>query len=160
MQARAEVEEAHSVFHETKTSELLKAPLETSGTLTYRAPDFLRKSIERPYRQDFVVDGDVITITDDQGEQGLAVDDHPLLAGIIASFRALLAGDLDTLRRFYTLEFVGDRLQWAMTLTPLDERLGSELTHVKVLGGGVDIRRIETLTRGGDRSVMIIRPQE
>ena len=53
--------ERHARFSERKFSALLKAPVESSGTLIFRAPDYLEKRTVEPQRETVRIEGSVVT---------------------------------------------------------------------------------------------------
>ena len=53
--------ERQARFTERKFSALLKAPIESSGTLVFRAPDVLEKRTVEPQRESVRIEGSVLT---------------------------------------------------------------------------------------------------
>ncbi|MBC8118562.1 MAG: outer membrane lipoprotein carrier protein LolA, partial [Burkholderiaceae bacterium] len=53
--------ERHARFVERKFSALAKAPLESSGTLTFRAPNTLERHTIEPQRESVRIVGDTVT---------------------------------------------------------------------------------------------------
>ncbi len=145
-------------FVEVKTSALLKAPIESSGTLSYAAPARLEKHTRSPRDERLVVDRDTVVIEraarNERFELRLA--DYPAVRASIESIRGTLAGDLAALRRHYRVELEGTWPDWRLHLLPSDPEL-AELVHKVLIGGsGARVRRIEILEASGDRSVMTI----
>ncbi len=98
--------ERQARFNERKFSALLKAPIESSGTLTFRAPDFLEKRTVEPQPESVRIEGNVVTYEGSPmggavQTRTFALSDAPLLAALSESLRATLAGDLPALRRHY-----------------------------------------------------------
>src|SRR5271166_981418 len=63
MQGMGQVRAASASFTERKTSPLLSAPLLAQGTLTYTAPDYMRKTTLAPVPESFTLDRNRITMT-------------------------------------------------------------------------------------------------
>ncbi len=87
--------ERHARFSERKFSALLKAPVESSGTLIFRAPDYLEKRTVEPQRETVRIEGSVVTYEGGAGRSGgqkrtFSLSDAPLLAALIESLRATL----------------------------------------------------------------------
>jgi outer membrane lipoprotein-sorting protein len=145
-------------FTEVKSSALLKAPIESSGTLSYAAPARLEKHTRQPRDERLVVDRDTVVIESAaRGERlELRLADYPAVRASIESIRGTLAGDLAALRRYYRVELEGAWSDWRLHLLPSDPEL-AELVHKVLIGGdGARVRRIEILEASGDRSVMTI----
>lgn len=145
-------------FTEVKSSALLKAPIESHGTLTYAAPARLEKRTLSPREERFLVDGDAVLVELPARKQRLElrVGDYPAIRAFVESIRGTLAGDLASLRRYYRVELEGEWSDWRLHLLPSDPQM-AELVHKVVIGGaGGEVRRIEILEASGDRSVMTI----
>jgi outer membrane lipoprotein-sorting protein len=145
-------------FAETKTSAYLKAPIESSGTLTYAAPARLEKRTLLPREERFAVDGDTVVVENPARKTRfeLRLGEYPAIRAFVESIRGTLAGDLASLRRYYRVELVGAWSDWQLHLLPSDPQM-AELVQKVVIGGvGGEVRRIEILEASGDRSVMTI----
>jgi outer membrane lipoprotein-sorting protein len=145
-------------FSEIKTSTLLKAPIASSGTLTYVAPARLEKHTRTPRDERLVVDGDTVVVEraarNERFELRLA--DYPAVRASIESIRGTLAGDLAALRRHYRVELEGTWSDWRLHLLPSDPELAELVQKVVIGGRGAQVARIELLETSGDRSVMSI----
>jgi outer membrane lipoprotein-sorting protein len=145
-------------FSEVKTSALLKAPIASSGTLTYAAPARLEKHTRTPRDERLVVDGDSVVVEraarNERFELRLA--DYPAVRASIESIRGTLAGDLAALRRHYRVELEGTWPDWRLHLLPSDPELAELMQKVVIGGRGAQVTRIELLETSGDRSVMTI----
>jgi len=154
-------------FAETKTSALLKAPIESSGTLTYAAPSRLEKRTLAPRDERFAVDGETVVVempARNAGEKRrleLRLGDYPAIRAFVESIRGTLAGDLAALRRHYRVELEGAWSDWRLHLLPSDPQMAELVLKVVIGGAGGEVRRIEILEASGDRSVMTItKPKE
>jgi len=149
-------------FTETKTSALLKAPIESSGTLTYAAPAKLEKRTLAPRDERFAVDGDTVVVESaarnaaEKRRFELRLGDYPAIRAFVESIRGTLAGDLASLRRHYRVELEGTWADWRLHLLPSDPQMAELVLKVVIAGAGSEVRRIEILEAGGDRSVMTI----
>ena len=154
-------------FAETKTSALLKTPIESSGTLTYAAPSRLEKRTLAPRDERFAVDGDTVVIelaarnAAEKRRFELRLGDYPAIRAFVESIRGTLAGDLAALRRYYRVELDGTWSDWRLHLLPSDPQMAELVLKVLIGGTGGEVRRIEILEASGDRSVMTItKPKE
>jgi outer membrane lipoprotein-sorting protein len=149
-------------FTETKTSALLKAPIESSGTLTYAAPAKLEKRTLAPRDERFAVDGDTVVVESaarnaaEKRRFELRLGDYPAIRAFVESIRGTLAGDLASLRRYYRVELEGTWADWRLHLLPSDPQMAELVLKVVIGGAGGEVRRIEILEASGDRSVMTI----
>lgn len=157
MKAMAARKSAAVTFRETKWIAALSEPIVLRGTLHYRAPGMLRKTVVSPAPQTFSIEGDELTIRSGDGEERLiSLEDHEYLRAFTESIRATLAGQPERLRQYYRLEFKGTRRRWTLILFPRNELLAQVVLRIEIRGKGIDLERITIEEVGGDRSVMRI----
>jgi len=145
-------------FTEVKSSELLKQPIESRGTLTYIAPARLEKHTLTPREERFVVDRDAVVIERPARQERIefGLDQYPAVRAFVESIRGTLAGDLAALRRHYRVELEGTSADWRLHLLPSDPQMAELVLKILIEGAGSQVRRIEILEASGDRSVMTI----
>jgi len=157
MQKLSEVRTAGGKFTERRYFSILDEPLILKGTVRYRAPDYVRKEYRDPDSESYEVRGDDLTIEYPDGRRrDLSIDEHPVLRAFVESYRATLAGDLETLRRYFDLELGGYMDAWQLRLTPRDSELAGHLRAVVMRGREGTVTSVETLEASGDRSVMML----
>lgn len=157
MHGLSQVRSAEGRFTERRYLSILSEPLVLEGAVSYRAPDYVRKEYDDPESESYVVRGDKLTIELPDGRRrDLAIDEHPVLRAFVESYRGTLAGDLETLRRYFDLALSGSIDDWRLRLTPRLPELAQYLSAVVMQGSGARVWRVETLEASGDRSVMII----
>jgi hypothetical protein len=144
MQSLAAVHAASATFTETTAMAVLKTPLQTSGTLRYVAPDYLRKTVLAPSRQDFVLQSGVVTLTNGGRTQRFDLSQAPPLAGLVEGVRATLAGDLPTLQRYYAIQLSGSSASWQLLLRPSDPAVRRILSWLSIRGTGDRVTGIDT----------------
>jgi outer membrane lipoprotein-sorting protein len=153
------VGQASATFVEQKFVRMLKQPLQSSGRLTYVAPDRLQKETLSPTPSELIVSGDHLTVRQPDGKvRDLSLSESPEIGALVESIRATLAGDAATLTRYYTATLAGGPDDWLLQLDPRDQRLRRLLTMVRIRGDGTSIRTIETTEPDGDRTEMTITP--
>jgi len=138
-------------FVELRDSSLLKAPLRISGE--YRRPDVatLVREVRSPYAETTTIREGQATIVRGQRSRSFSLARVPELAGLQASFGALLAGDRATLERNYRIDATGTRQRWTLTLVPRDAALAAKLRDIVLHGRGAELRCFETEpAHGGD----------
>jgi len=158
MHELAQVESASARFTEQKTMHMLNAPLVTSGTLDYVAPDYVRKITVSPEPERFVLAGNRVTIAggSDHRTHIFNLTDDPQIAGLIEGIRATLAGDLPALDRSYAVQFTGDVTQWQLLLRPKAAGLAHFVRRIRIRGSQDRIEAIDTESGDGDHSEMSI----
>ncbi len=154
-----EVKEARAHFTERKYAAMLTAPLETAGTLSYVAPDRLEKITLAPAPESIVLDHDVLTGIQADGDRfSVSLGDHPEIGALVEGVRSTMAGDLATLGRYYSIAFDGNPSDWHLALTPLDRSVRDKVDAIRIDGAGARLTAIEVHERDGDRSEMIVTP--
>ncbi len=161
MHAFAQRKSGEARFTELKYLSNLKGPIESSGTLAFRAPDHFEQQTLKPRAQSVVVDGDTVTMSRDGHQRVVSLSQYPEIAMLVDSIRGTLTGDRSSLERVYKLTLDGAPNAWHLTLTPSDASLSKNVDHIVVSGGQAsdgqaEIHTIETIQTGGDRSVMTI----
>ena len=158
MQRLGQVKSVNAKFVERKHLRILNAPLEFSGTLTYKAPGHLEKHTLLPKSQSLVLVDDRLTVEDRAKKQRrtLNLQDYPVVWAFVESIRATLAGDVQALNRFYKVELEGNEAEWRLLLRPSEPALQSMVNLIRISGARNAIRVIEIVEGEGDRSVMTI----
>lgn len=155
----AAVGSSNARFVETREVSLLNAPMESSGTLTYRRPDFLEKRTLQPQAESLRLDGDRLTLTQADGaSRTLSVSSMPEIQSYVESIRATLRGDVPTIMRFYEVALDGTEQDWRMQLVPRADEARATVRRIVIAGREATIRRIEVQQADGDHSVMTIQP--
>lgn len=158
MQSLAGVQSANAKFRERKYLAVLIAPLDSSGTLSFRAPGHLEKHTLKPKAESLILDQGVLTIDSKARniKRTLVLQEYPAVWAFVESIRSTLAGDLPTLQRFYKVRLKGDAAKWSMRLLPLDQRTKQVMSEIEISGSGARITEIEATESNGDRTVMTI----
>jgi len=158
MRELAQVKTANARFLERRHLGILTAPLESSGTLVYVAPDRLEKHTLRPRPESLVLERNELTVESKERNQRrtLVLQDYPVIWAFVESIRATLAGDLPTLSRFYQVGLDGGERRWRLSLIPSEPRMQDVVSEIRISGDSSWINAIEMIETGGDRSVMTI----
>lgn len=148
-------------FTEQKYIGILNEPITTSGLLEFRAPDRLEKRVIKPFEERYLVSNNTLII--EQPENGstrrFVLQQYPAIWAFVEGLRATLAGDVNTLRRFYSLKLQGTQEKWLLNLEPLDKTMQKMIRLIKIQGVNGQITSIEIIENNGDRSVMSIVPE-
>ena len=110
---------ADATFTEQRYVPILDAPVQSSGTLRFVAPDRLEKHTLQPRAESLVLAGNQLTLRQGQRTRSLALTDLPDNGLAIASLRGTMAGDLAALRRGWNVTLHGERRIWTLSLTPV-----------------------------------------
>jgi outer membrane lipoprotein-sorting protein len=158
MQELSQVKSTRARFVERKDIAILSAPLESSGTLLYTAPDRLEKHTLAPRAESLILDRDRLTLESKARNQRrtFALREYPEIGAFVESIRSTLAGDLATLSRYYQVALDGARDRWRLTLKPTEPAMQRVVSEVRFEGSGSSIGSIEITETNGDRSVMTI----
>ena len=156
MQELSRVKVARGKFVERKHLAILETPLESSGTLLYTAPARLEKHTLAPRRESLVLDGDTLAIESGGRRRSFALHEHPVVWAFAEGIRSTLAGDLQTLQRFYEVSLEGDTARWRLRLKPLEQRTRALAAEIAAGGSGPWVYQVEILEGGGARSVWSI----
>jgi len=158
MQSLAQVQSSQGRFKERKYLAVLIAPLDFSGTLSFRAPDHLEKHTLKPKAESLILDQGVLTIDNPSRniKRTLVLQEYPAVWAFVESIRSTLAGDLPTLQRFYKVKLKGNATRWSMQLVPLEQRTRQVLSEIVISGNGAHVTGIETSEPSGDHAMMTV----
>src|SRR5262245_50160772 len=158
MQELAAVKTSKGRFVERRYVGILTAPLESSGTLLYVAPDRLEKRTLSPRAESMLLEGDQLTLESEQPKRrrSIRLDDYPAVGVFVESIRATLAGDLTALKRVFDIALEGDERRWRMLLRPGEPKMQELVSEIRISGSRGIIDSIEFLEPNGDRSMMTI----
>ena len=150
----AKVRAASASFTETKSVALLTTTLQSSGTLSYAAPDYVRKTTLSPAPQDFVLQKGTVTLIIGGQTRHFTLSQARQLAGLVEGVRATLAGDLPALQRYYDLSLSGGPEHWQLLLRPSDPALARMMTWMSITGQENRITGIDSADGKGGESKM------
>lgn len=151
----------HTVrFVERRELDILDRPLESKGELTFIPPSSLEKRVIEPKSEIYFVDRDLLTIVTGDRHKVLQLANFPGLRAFVEAFRASLAGDSDTLQRFYKIDLKGSLIDWKLTLTPLQADMAKYVSFVIISGAYGQVSEIETIERNGDVTLMKLDRQD
>lgn len=149
-----QVKRSQARFTERKYLKVLKQPLQSSGTLTYVAPDRLEKRTLKPKPEALVIDGRTLTVETAEGKRHtLKLQDYPVLWAFVESIRATLGGDVATLERFYKVDLEGNPGRWQLFLAPRERSMSQVISQIRIGGAGARLDLIEVQEAKGDRTV-------
>ncbi|AQS86756.1 fatty acyl CoA synthetase [Neoasaia chiangmaiensis NBRC 101099] len=146
-------------FQEHREIAALDRPLVTTGTLTFRKPDFLEKTTITPRLEDMTIQGDRVSIRRGDGPvHVIMLDQSPELSVLATTLRAPLSGDSQALRHYYTLSASGDLGHWTLLLSPVDQEAARYVRNVTLAGRNNVVDSVRVVLRNGDRQMLVIDP--
>jgi outer membrane lipoprotein-sorting protein len=156
MQLLAQTKSAKATFIEKKYIGIVDTPVESSGELTFTAPDKLEKRTLKPKAEALILDGTALTVDMAGKRRTIRLQDYPEVAAFVESIRGTLAGDRSALEKTYKLDLTGSREKWQLVLTPTQARMSKIITRIRMQGAQADIRSIDFDQADGDRSEMVV----
>ena len=140
-----------TAFIELRGSPLLKAPLRIEGEYQRPDDDSLVREVRSPYAETTTLrNGEATIARAGKTPRKFSLARVPELAGLQASFGALLSGDRVLLEKHYKLSAQGTRQQWILSLVPMDAGTHAGVRDITLYGRGAELRCIETRPLKGD----------
>jgi outer membrane lipoprotein-sorting protein len=145
-------------FTELRHVKGLDAPLASSGTLSFAAPDRFTRQTLSPRAETMAVEGNIVTLSRSGRTRSLALDATPEVEAIVESVRGTLTGNARSLRAHFKPVVGGNADAWTLELLPIEPRLQVMLSAVRIAGRRAQLRSVEMRLADGDRSLMTIEP--
>jgi outer membrane lipoprotein-sorting protein len=147
-----------ATFTEQRFVRGIEGPLESSGTLSFKAPDTLTRRTLTPRPESMAVEGNQVTLSRGNRTRTMSLDSMPEMLGLVEAMRGTLNGNTQSLERYFKSAVSGTPANWKLDLSPLDARLAAQVRGVTITGKQSEVLGIEMEFIGGDRSVMTITP--
>ncbi len=154
----AQVRSGEARFTEQRTVQGLDAPLVSSGTLSFAAPDRFSRHTLKPRPESMVVEGNMVTLTRSGRTRTVVLDAIPEVEAIVEAVRGTLTGNAGSLQQHFSTAVAGSAEQWTLELRPIEPRLQVLLASVHIAGRGSLLRSVEMRMADGDRSLMQVEP--
>ena len=154
----ARVKSGEATFVEQRRVEMLDRTLESSGRLSFRAPDTFVRETLKPRREKLAVSGNSVTMSIGDRSRTMALDASPEASVIVEALRGTLTGNRETLERLFEANVTGSADRWTLELVPRDLRLRGQVASVRISGRDAMAREVQVLLADGDRSTMTIEP--
>ena len=158
MRTLAQVKAGEATFTEKRSVAMLERTLESSGRLSFVAPDSFTRETLKPRRDRVSVVGNTVTMSQGSRSRTVALDAVPEAAVIMEAIRGTLTGNRAALEKNFSTSVSGNAQRWALELVPRDWRLREQVTSVRVSGQQALLREVVVAMADGDRSVMTIEP--
>jgi hypothetical protein len=129
-------------FREERYNPMFKEPLVLEGTLEYLEPGVLRKSVQSPFQEQYLVEPDQVTISRNGQQEVLKARQGRMISAFFLGIEALLAGDPDRLKESFHYCVEGTADDWTLSLEPRVKRLAKHLAGMRVEGANGIIENI------------------
>jgi hypothetical protein len=147
---------AQVAFREERHNPLFEEPLLLDGYLEYLGPGVLRKVIESPFREAFLIEGGDILVQRDGETRRLPIKRSKALETILGAIEAILAGEVERLDRVFDYEISGCESDWSVELKPRSRRISKHIARLRIDGDDHAVNRILIDLRDGEYHVMTI----
>jgi hypothetical protein len=152
----AQVKSGEALFTEKRSVAMLERTLESSGRLTFAAPDTFVRETLKPRPEKVSVVGNQLTLTSGNRTRTLRLDAVPEAAVMAEAIRGTLTGNRQAIERNFIATVSGQPQRWTMELVPIEPQVRDLVRSVQIAGQQSWVREVTVLMADGDRSVMSI----
>jgi hypothetical protein len=121
-------------FREVRYNPLFKEPMVLTGYLEYIEAGQLRKVIETPFDEAFLIDKDHIEVERNGKIQKIPLNKSKFLKTMLGGIEAILAGQAEHLASIFSYELSGTNNSWSLRLKPLSRNVSRHLKSLLVTG--------------------------
>jgi hypothetical protein len=154
----SQVKKSEAAFTEKRTVSILAQTLESSGRLSFAAPDTFVRETLKPRHEKLAVVGNTVTLSSGSRSRTVPLDSVPEAAVIVEAIRGTLTGNRELLERHFGATVSGSAQRWVLELVPVEPRVRELVKSVQLAGQQSLVREVIVAMADGDRSVMSIEP--
>lgn len=143
-------------FTERKYVRILDAPVESSGDLTFQAPDRLEKRTKLPRAETMRIEGNKVSIERGSFKRSMMLDEFVDMASLVKSLTATFRGDQEGIEKYFAWTLSGPANKWQLVLRPKSTKLFITLREIRFAGEGGYVHTVETTLTDGDWSLMTL----
>ena len=143
-------------FREVRHNPLFKVPMVLTGYLEYIEAGQLRKVIETPFEEAFLIDRDHIEVERNGKIQKIPLNKSKFLKTMLGGIEAILAGRAEQLASAFSYELTGTSSSWSLRLKPLSRSASRHLKSLLVTGNENSVTSIRFDLREGEWHLMEI----
>ncbi|WP_173806975.1 LolA-related protein [Sphaerotilus uruguayifluvii] len=147
--------ERREVFQNERGSPLA---LESSGRLSFAAPDTFVRETLKPRQERLAVQGNQLTMSQGGRSRTTTLDSVPEAVVIVEAIRGTLTGNRELLERLFVPRLSGEAARWTLELVPRDARLRGQVAQLRILGAQAQLREVQMTMSDGDRTQLRIEP--
>lgn len=152
----SQVKSGEAAFTEKRSVAMLERTLESSGRLTFAAPDTFVRETLKPRPEKVAVVGNQLTLTAGNRTRTLRLDAVPEAAVMVEAIRGTLTGNRQAIERNFIATVSGQPQRWTMELMPIEPQVRELVRSVQIAGQQSWVREVTVVMADGDRSVMNI----
>lgn len=143
-------------FREERQNPMFKEKLVLTGYLEYLADGQLRKVVETPFQESYLITSDSIEIERDGDTRTLSLNKSRSLRTMLGGIEAILAGEIERLESAFDHELSGTDTDWTLQLSPRSRRVARQLKSLRVTGDGESVTSIRFDLKGDEWHMMEI----
>lgn len=147
-------------FREERHNRMLKEPIVSTGYLAYTGPGHLRKVVETPVEESFLIADGKIEIVQDGKTRRLSLGRSKPLQAMLGGIEAILAGRPGPLNDSFEIELTGVSDDWKLRMVPRSSKISAQLMDMQVQGNAHTVCTIRIDMKDGEWSLMKILPAE
>ena len=121
-------------FREVRHNQMLKDNLVMTGYLEYLEAGSLRKVVETPFEEAYLIRSDRIEINRQGVTKTLSLRNSRTLRTMLSGIEAILAGETEQLASVFDYELSGVEEDWSLQLLPRSKRMAKQVTSLTVTG--------------------------
>lgn len=137
-------------FIEQRSNPLLENPMELTGYLEYLAPGKMRKVIQSPFNESYLVDDDYVAVERDGNVRKLSTHSARSLQSMLSGLEAILSGDRGMLEKDFEYELQGCIQRWTLIMQPRSKKVSRRLSGLVVGGDGERVNSIRVNLPGDE----------
>lgn len=156
MQQFAASKNTKAEFIERKYVRILESPVESSGVLTFQAPDRLEKRTKLPRAESMLIEGNKVSIERGSFKRSMMLDEFVDMASLVKSLTATFRGDQEGIEKYFAWTLSGPVNKWQLVLKPKSGKMFITLREIRFAGEGNYVHTVETTLTDGDWSLMTL----
>ncbi len=137
-------------FREVRHNQMLKDELVMTGYLEYLAAGSLRKVVETPFEEAYLIQFDRIEIDRQGVTKTLSLRKSRTLRTMLGGVEAILAGQTEQLASVFDYELSGVEDDWSLQLLPHSKRIAKQITSLTVTGDANSVTAIRFDLKDGE----------
>jgi len=137
-------------FREVRHNQMLKDDLVMTGYLEYLEAGSLRKVVETPFEEAYLIRSDRIEVDRQGVTRTLSLRKSRTLRTMLGGVEAILAGEAEHLASIFDYELSGVDEDWSLRLLPRSRKMAKQMTSLTVTGDGDSITAIRFDLKDGE----------
>lgn len=137
-------------FREVRHNQMLKDDLVMSGYLEYLEAGSLRKVVETPFEEAYLIRSDRIEIDQQGVTRTVSLRKSRTLRAMLGGIEAILAGETEQLASIFDYELSGIEEDWSLRLLPRSKKMAKQMTSLTVTGDSNSVTAIRFDLKDGE----------